>query len=353
MPSRRSSGTVSMWLRTTIITSVCGASGAQVAVVDGGVGVLLRVEHPHEQVGELAPAGRPRGGARPRSSRGRAGRAARRPSSCVVLAAGGEHRVARSPGGGRGCRATRAAPRRPRDPRRRRWPTRWSDGGRRRRTSSSPVSALNVDDLPEPVAPASATTVWSAESLQPAGGPVDDGLRVVEERVVDAAPRGVDGLLEALHAGTDVGAPGDQLLGPLEQGRHVLPRRAAGGSVPTLCGAGRRLRRSCPGHALAAKRRSSTRRDADRSFSGDLGRDLERVEHVEVARRSLSSSSVDLALEVAAGPLGEAADGLVAEDRLEQLLAEHGASRRRCRPRRRSPRRCARRRRPSARPRGR
>ena len=38
--------------------------------------------------------------------------------------------------------------------------------GRRTPTadSSSPVSALNVEDLPEPVAPAIATTVWSAES---------------------------------------------------------------------------------------------------------------------------------------------------------------------------------------------
>ena len=39
--------------------------------------------------------------------------------------------------------------------------------GRRTPTaeSSSPVSALNVEDLPEPVAPAMPTTVWSAESL--------------------------------------------------------------------------------------------------------------------------------------------------------------------------------------------
>ena len=38
--------------------------------------------------------------------------------------------------------------------------------GRRTPTadSSRPVSALNVEDLPEPVAPAIATTVWSAES---------------------------------------------------------------------------------------------------------------------------------------------------------------------------------------------
>ena len=63
--------------------------------MDRGVGVLLRVEHPHQQVGELRPAGRPRGGGRPRWSRGRAGRAARRPSSSLVLAAAGvEHRVA-------------------------------------------------------------------------------------------------------------------------------------------------------------------------------------------------------------------------------------------------------------------
>ena len=67
-----------MWLSTTTITPRVAGQGREVAVVDRCVGVLLRVEHPHQQVGELRRAGRPRGGGRPRWSRGRAGRAAPR-----------------------------------------------------------------------------------------------------------------------------------------------------------------------------------------------------------------------------------------------------------------------------------
>ena len=42
-----------MWLSTTSITSGVARERLEVAVVDRGVGVLLRVEHPHQQVGEL------------------------------------------------------------------------------------------------------------------------------------------------------------------------------------------------------------------------------------------------------------------------------------------------------------
>ena len=42
-----------MWLSTTSITSLCAGEGLEEAVVDGGVGVLLRVEDPHHHVGEL------------------------------------------------------------------------------------------------------------------------------------------------------------------------------------------------------------------------------------------------------------------------------------------------------------
>ena len=50
---RRSAGTVSMWLSTTSMTPAWVAERREVAVVDRRVGVLLRVEHPHQQVGEL------------------------------------------------------------------------------------------------------------------------------------------------------------------------------------------------------------------------------------------------------------------------------------------------------------
>ena len=98
----------------------------QVAVVHRGVGVLLRVEHPHQDVDQRRPADRPRAGAPAARCRGRAGRAA--PARPVPARAGA--------GAGAGPRASRAAGRsrrpRPRPPS----PTRWR--GRRRWSAAAP-----------------------------------------------------------------------------------------------------------------------------------------------------------------------------------------------------------------------
>ena len=152
-----------MWLSTTTITPRVRGQRGQVAVVDRGVGVLLRVEDPDEQVGELDEAVDLEVVRRPRWSRGRAGRAARRPRG---RGRPGRSRGASpaSSGAARGCRATPAGSAAPALPHTQ--AVAHEVVGRRTpvEDSSRPVRALKVEDLPEPVAPAIATTVCSAES---------------------------------------------------------------------------------------------------------------------------------------------------------------------------------------------
>ena len=64
--------------------------------------------------------------------------------------------------------------------------------GRRTPTadSSSPVSALKVEDLPDPVAPARATTVWSAESRSRPAARAATASASSSDGVVDAAACG-------------------------------------------------------------------------------------------------------------------------------------------------------------------
>ena len=105
----------------------------EVPVVDGGVGVLLRVEHPHQQVGQLDQpvdlevVGDLGGVVVGQVEEDDA-------LEGVVGADGPEHRVAQRLVPRLGCRATPAAPPRPPGPRRRRSPTTWSAGARRPRT---------------------------------------------------------------------------------------------------------------------------------------------------------------------------------------------------------------------------
>ena len=97
--------------------------------------------------------------------------------------------------------------------------------GRRTPTaeSSRPVRALNVEDLPDPVAPAIATTVWSAESHSRLDARSSTAWLSSSSSSGSRPREADDRRVEALDAGADVGAPGDQLLGPLQQGRHGLP----------------------------------------------------------------------------------------------------------------------------------
>ena len=124
----------------------------QLALVERGVGVLLRVDDPHEQVGERDDA---------------VGLAAVRGLDGVEVGQVEEHEPGRAravPAVAAGhARASRAARRR-RHPTPPRWRSTSSAGGRSSATRSAPASALKSVDLPAPVGPASATTVASSPS---------------------------------------------------------------------------------------------------------------------------------------------------------------------------------------------
>ena len=138
--------------------------GLEEAVVDGSVGVLLRVEDPHHHVGELDEpldlevVGHLGGVVVGEVEQHDAAHldvlvGLRQHRVAGDLVAGGDAEPLQQLLGALAC------------------PTRTAVAhdvvGRRTPTadSSSPLSALNVEDLPEPVAPASATTVCSADSL--------------------------------------------------------------------------------------------------------------------------------------------------------------------------------------------
>ena len=110
--SASSSVSRSAWLSTTGDRLVPGQRG-HVAAVRGGVGVLLRVEHPHHQVGEPdQPVGLV--SVAPGSSRGRAGRAgsARAAGLALVQRAGPGEAVAPLDAASRAAGRRRPAPRR-------------------------------------------------------------------------------------------------------------------------------------------------------------------------------------------------------------------------------------------------
>ena len=237
----------------------------EVAVVDRGVGVLLRVQHPHQQVGQLhqpvdLEVVRDLG-------RVVVGQVEQHHAlQGVVLPDGVQHRVARGLVARRDAEPLEqlvgalTAPHAGGRPRGR--GTAYAD-----RRELEAGQRVERGGLARPGGTGDRDHGVVRGEAQPAGGTVDDRARVVDELVVETAACGDGRLVEPVDAGTDVGASGDQLLGTLEQGRHVLPRRRIGqccdnprGSPPQGVGS--------PPRCTAAKRRSSTRRDAARSCSG-------------------------------------------------------------------------------------
>ena len=235
----------------------------EVAVVDRRVGVLLRVQHPDQQVGELRPAGPPRGGGRPRWSRGRAGRAGRRRrgdwSSRRVSSI--ESRVTWCRGGMPSHSSSSVAPSVPQtqavahDVVGRRTPT---------AASSRPVSALNVEDLPEPVAPAIATTVWSAASRSRPDARSTTSC-AASTRASSSRPR----------AGRDRGLEAVDRVRPRQctwtPGSWPRPARTSSSPSELRGGWDSQLYSAwspCLTRLWLANRRSSTRRAASRSRSG-------------------------------------------------------------------------------------
>ena len=186
--------------------------------------------------------------------------------------------------------------------------------------SSRPVSALNVEDLPDPVAPASATTVWSPDSASRA--PARSATAAASStRASSSRPRAARGRLVA---GRRSGRPTSDAAARPAAWRPP-PARSRGSRL--------RARRRRP---VSANRRSSTRRDTAAQPVDVALVDAERVEHLEVAGPlGVHQRGRPARRGPSRGVVGEPAYGLVAEDRLEQLLAERPRCRRRCRPRRR------------------
>ena len=275
-----------------------------------------------------APAGRPRGGGRPRWSRGRAGRAAPRPRIASSSRRRVQHRAAHDPVPRRDAEPVEEVLGARRPPTRRPWPTTWSAGVRRPPTSSSPVSALNVEDLPEPVAPARATTVWSAESHSRLDGPLErrSGCRRAGRRGDDrATPRSPR---RGPRCGRRCRCSGRPASWPPPARTSWSPRSgrsAAGESVGCRVKWCRKPSgRGGPGHAgtRSGRRRPVAPPPAAARASARRGPGSRAGRRTSPARRRRARAT--RTVERRAGPLGQAADGLVAEDRLEQLLPQHG-----------------------------
>ena len=158
---------------------------------------------------------------------------------------------------------------------------------------SRPVSALKVDDLPDPVHPRSRPRCGRARAEvgdRPARRPSRPG----EDGSVEPAATSLHCLFEAGESRAQICASGDQLLGPLQQRRHLLPRRRVGvstaasslwGTPSRVAGAARQaaegpraLTQDCRwgtaedcAEDCAANRRSSTRRAASRRVSAAPG----------------------------------------------------------------------------------
>src|SRR3954447_20954824 len=213
-------------------------------------------------------------------------------------------------------------------------------GGRRTppADSSSPVSALNVDDLPEPVAPAIATTVWSAESRSRpvarsttscASSTTESSSRPRAASVADCSasirlPRS-DPRETSLRAPSSkevivsLGLAGVDRAGPTQLGHH--PDHHIGGQVGARRPPGPR---PGLGAALPGVPRVLDPARCPSQLLGDLRVQAEAVDDVGVARLLGVEELSHARLEGGTGPFGQAPDGLVAEDGLEQLLPQHG-----------------------------
>ena len=235
----------------------------EVAVVDGRVGVLLRVEDPHEHVGErdepvhlevVRHLGRVVvGEVEEHDALERVG-----------LASGVEHRV-----------TGRLVARRDAQPLQQLAGTLGAPDARGRPRRGGPAYAdgreLQPGQRVERGRLARARGTGDPDDRvvrgepQPAGAALDHRGGTPDQLVVEPTPGRLGRGAQALEPGSGVGAPGDQLLGPLQQGRHDPPTRSTLFVVLAHTLGGRCAQ--CSRWALE-KRTSSTRRAATRSASG-------------------------------------------------------------------------------------
>ena len=138
--------------------------------------------------------------------------------------------------------------------------------GRRTPTaeSSSPLRALKVEDLPEPVAPASATTVWSAESLR---RPAARAATAAASSTTASSTR--PRAPAAARSSPSTRAPMSELLAtsflaPSSNDVMTPSRSRWCGGTPTLGGGVTRLRHRLRRPLRAVSRRSAGRRPCGR-----------------------------------------------------------------------------------------
>ena len=172
--------------------------------------------------------------------------------------------------------------------------------GRRTPTwlSVEPASALNNEDLPEPVAPASATTVWSPAS---ASRPSARSSTAPARASRSGSSRPSVASTASRSAVSRAGRSGPRPVSRFTPAARLT--RVSGPARP----AARRPHRVQPLSRSSASTPSPTSTSSQRASS-------------------TSYAARDPLLEVAARQLGEPPHGLVAEDRLEQLLPQHGAA---------------------------
>ncbi len=252
-----------MWLSTTSMMSAVAGQGPQVALVHGRVGVLLRVEHPHQQVGHLhQPVDLDVVGDLGGVVVGQVEQD--QPVERPVAPLGVQQAVASHLVPGRDAEPAPAA-RGALSPHvqaivhevvGRRTPV---------AASSRPVRALKVEDFPEPVAPASATTVCSPDSRSRTPARSATAAASSTTRVGQPAPcRRGRASSRPVDAVDDVAAPADQRWrprpGPSPAGPAVLTTRRLPRATQVVdpAGGGRAAGRPTAGRPPACRARSGS-----------------------------------------------------------------------------------------------
>ncbi len=208
--------------------------GPQIPVVQRRVGVLLRIDHPDDDVGRARPGGPSPGGGRSPWSRGREDPAGSGPSSSSSVGnpASEPPRMTRCRGGMSSQVSRSSADRCPQTQ-----ASAQDVVGRRTPTAarSRPASRLYSDDLPEPVAPARATTVWSLPSVSLPAEPsshtsasrVSSGSTRPRVSSRTSASRSARCLTPGAPATGSLTSPPPRRSGRRTAGRRVGGRRAA------------------------------------------------------------------------------------------------------------------------------
>src|SRR6478609_9681349 len=331
MPARRSSGTVSMWLSTTSITSLCPARGlrnrswmaASAYFCGSRTHTIMSASWTSRSTSRWWDTS-------VESWSGRSSSTTPRISTSSSAFDSIESRVTWWRAGMPSHSRSSSAPCLPHTT-----AVAHEVVGRRTPTaaSSSPLSALNMEDLPDPVAPPRATTVCSADSLSRLEARAATAV-ASSTTASSTRPRAAS----AARSSPSTRAPVSELrvtsfLAP--SSNDVMgssPSEWCCCAPPTLGGVvlglrhpvrlRRRRRRPFGGAACRGEAQVVYLAGSGAHALGRLGRDFNGVAQVGVAAALGVEEVAHGRLELAAGALGQRAHGLVAEHRLEHLLPE-------------------------------